>query len=371
MIAVERSRSWSRVSSGLALDRLISPRIAHGGRRADGEVQVGAADAAARAPAARPGCRLRGRTSASAGSAAGRRRRQGGRGRRRDAGDRGGRAVPPGRRTGAGPAPGRAAERQAEGTERGRARWRSARLGHGVPSPAGGPTIGSGHPCLRYGRRARLSLGSALPPAVRRRRGAPPRSRCGPGATFSQPSSRRVAMPCCRAAPGDLLGRGAGDRQPLDLLGHRHHLVQGHPAAVAGAAAGGAAAGPVERRQRRRPRSTGSRCRAAPGPSARRAAGSARTASGTAAGRARRRAAEPTRNGSMPISTSRVTADGRVVGVQRGEHQVAGERGLDGDLGGLVVADLADQHDVGVASAGSSAAPRRRSGRPWRWSAPG
>ena len=40
--------------------------------------------------------------------------------------------------------------------------------------------------------------------------------------------------------------------------------------------------------------------------------------------------------------------DGRVVGVQRREHQVAGERGLDGDLGGLEVADLADHDDVGV-----------------------
>ena len=38
----------------------------------------------------------------------------------------------------------------------------------------------------------------------------------------------------------------------------------------------------------------------------------------------------------------------RVVGVQGREHQVAGERGLDGDLAGLVVADLTDQDDVGV-----------------------
>ena len=38
----------------------------------------------------------------------------------------------------------------------------------------------------------------------------------------------------------------------------------------------------------------------------------------------------------------------RVVGVQRGEHEVAGQRGLDGDLGGLLVADFADHDDVGV-----------------------
>ncbi len=39
---------------------------------------------------------------------------------------------------------------------------------------------------------------------------------------------------------------------------------------------------------------------------------------------------------------------GGVVGVHGGEHEVAGERGLDRDLGGLLVADLADHDDVGV-----------------------
>ncbi|MNN45353.1 hypothetical protein D3C81_1596830 [compost metagenome] len=39
---------------------------------------------------------------------------------------------------------------------------------------------------------------------------------------------------------------------------------------------------------------------------------------------------------------------GRVVGVQGGEHQVAGEGGLDGHLGGFQVADLADHDDVRV-----------------------
>ena len=38
----------------------------------------------------------------------------------------------------------------------------------------------------------------------------------------------------------------------------------------------------------------------------------------------------------------------RVVGVQRGEHEVAGERGVDRDVGALAVADLADHDDVGV-----------------------
>ena len=38
----------------------------------------------------------------------------------------------------------------------------------------------------------------------------------------------------------------------------------------------------------------------------------------------------------------------RVVGVQGREHEVPGERGLDAELRGGAVADLADQHDVGV-----------------------
>ena len=58
--------------------------------------------------------------------------------------------------------------------------------------------------------------------------------------------------------------------------------------------------------------------------------------------------AEATRNGSTPISIRRVIARRRVVGVQRGEHEVAGERRLDRDLRGLAVADLADHDDVGV-----------------------
>ncbi len=37
-----------------------------------------------------------------------------------------------------------------------------------------------------------------------------------------------------------------------------------------------------------------------------------------------------------------------IVGVQGGEHQVAGLGGLDGDLGGLEVPDLADHDDIGV-----------------------
>src|SRR5437667_387944 len=38
----------------------------------------------------------------------------------------------------------------------------------------------------------------------------------------------------------------------------------------------------------------------------------------------------------------------RIVGVERREHEVAGERGLDRDLGRLEVADLTDQDHVGI-----------------------
>jgi len=47
------------------------------------------------------------------------------------------------------------------------------------------------------------------------------------------------------------------------------------------------------------------------------------------------------------VDEARDGAD-RVVGVQGREHQVTGEGGLQGELGGLLVADLADEHDVGV-----------------------
>jgi hypothetical protein len=48
------------------------------------------------------------------------------------------------------------------------------------------------------------------------------------------------------------------------------------------------------------------------------------------------------------MSIRRVTAPGRVVGVQRAEHDVPGERGLHRGLGGLLVADLAHHDRVGV-----------------------
>jgi hypothetical protein len=54
------------------------------------------------------------------------------------------------------------------------------------------------------------------------------------------------------------------------------------------------------------------------------------------------------RNGSTPMLSRREMVARRVVRVQRREHEVARERGLDRDLGGLEVADLADHDDVRV-----------------------
>jgi hypothetical protein len=50
---------------------------------------------------------------------------------------------------------------------------------------------------------------------------------------------------------------------------------------------------------------------------------------------------------------------GGVVGVQRAEHEVAGEGRLDGDLGGLPVADFAHHHHVGVLAQDGAQAGRK------------
>ncbi len=54
------------------------------------------------------------------------------------------------------------------------------------------------------------------------------------------------------------------------------------------------------------------------------------------------------KNGGMPMSRKPRDRAGRVVGVQRAEHRVPGQRGLDGDFGRFQVADLADQDLVGI-----------------------
>ena len=50
----------------------------------------------------------------------------------------------------------------------------------------------------------------------------------------------------------------------------------------------------------------------------------------------------------MPMLSRRTIVDGASLVCSVREHEVAGERGLDRDLGGLEVADLADHDDVRV-----------------------
>ena len=50
----------------------------------------------------------------------------------------------------------------------------------------------------------------------------------------------------------------------------------------------------------------------------------------------------------MPMSIRRYSAELCVGGVERRHHDVSGQRRLHGDAGRLLVADLADEDDVGV-----------------------
>ena len=54
---------------------------------------------------------------------------------------------------------------------------------------------------------------------------------------------------------------------------------------------------------------------------------------------------------------------GGIVGVQRREDQVPGQRGLDGDLRRLVIADFADEDDVGVVTQNRPQAAGERQSR--------
>ena len=146
--------------------------------------------------------------------------------------------------------------------------------------------------------------------------------------------------------------------QLLERVAERHHLVERDAAPVAAVVAV-AAAGALEALRTCRPPRAGCRRRSAPAPS--RPTGFLQSGQSL---RTRRWArirftAAVTRNGSTPMFSRRRDRAGRVVGVQGGEHQVAGERRLDADLRGLEVADLADHDDVGVlpqeASAGAAA----------------
>ena len=67
-----------------------------------------------------------------------------------------------------------------------------------------------------------------------------------------------------------------------------------------------------------------------------------------------------TRYGSTPMFSRRVTAPGASLVCSVREHQVPGQGRLDGDAGGLLVADLADHDDVRVLPQQATAGPWRR-----------
>ena len=145
----------------------------------------------------------------------------------------------------------------------------------------------------------------------------------------------------------DLGRRGAGHGEPLDLLGHEHHLVQRQPALVAGLRARGQPTG-------RHRVGTGS----SSGRPKRTAVSSSRSRLVLLGALAAQLAGQPLGEDGVQRRADQERLDvhlgepddgaRRVVGVQRRQHQVTGERGLDGDLRGLVVADLAEEDDVGV-----------------------
>ena len=202
-----------------------------------------------------------------------------------------------------------------------------------------------------------------------RSRGPPRRPSSVPFSTFRQPSCRSVIMPAFSASWRITPAFTRVDDQFADRVVGHHQLVDAGPAAEPALPARPAARSPctsVGAGPRRSPFGArhlldgrpGAELAPRPAPAGSRSAGRrcpGRTStlqSGQMV-RTSRWAITPstvlaTRNGSTPMSISRVNGAGRVVGVQRAEHQVAGERRLDGDLGRFQVAHFADQDHVRV-----------------------
>ena len=182
---------------------------------------------------------------------------------------------------------------------------------------------------------------------------APPR-----GAASPRSGKRQRVSSFARDAHDLFERRDAFVDQALAVLAHR--LQPAPPSAAArsslrrrgrGSGCGSRRRHPSARRRRCGPCSRSSRMRGSrPGASgrARRSCDTRGRASARAAARARRSGSTSSRNGSTPMSISRVTALGASLVCTRREHQVAGERRLDRDLRRLVVADLADHDHVGV-----------------------
>ena len=161
------------------------------------------------------------------------------------------------------------------------------------------------------------------------------------------PASRSVTMPCLRASVAQLVGRGVAHDHVAHVVVHDHQLEQARrgpcspcccrrrsPAAIELLAGDRRRASAPDRPASRRGGVISSRhC-----VQMRRTSRWARIGFDRGRDQKRRHA---------HVAQPRDRA-GRVVGVQRAEHHVAGERGLHGDLGRFQVADLADQDLVGV-----------------------
>jgi len=145
--------------------------------------------------------------------------------------------------------------------------------------------------------------------------------------------------------PGGLrdgVGRGTGADEPFHLGIHREDLHHAEPAPVSGLGALGASHGPIQGGAVRNPlRHPGRRCLRGHLAAHRTESPHQSLGDDTPEGR-----------GDLVSLHSHVRQAGHAVGcivrMQRRENEMAGERGLDRDLGGFAIPDLAHEHHVGV-----------------------
>ena len=185
------------------------------------------------------------------------------------------------------------------------------------------------------------ACGRTLRPATSRR----------PAPCASRPDA---ACACRRGGPRSRTGWrvGAGEDQILDPRRHLQHLEDAGAAAIAAAAAARAADRLVETGGLSASGSVdivaggqrGDADRPSTHPAALHSAHSRRTRRCATI----RRSDEATMNGSRSMLSEPQHGAWRVVGVQRRQHQVAGQRRLERDVGGLGIADLADHHHVRI-----------------------
>ena len=167
-----------------------------------------------------------------------------------------------------------------------------------------------------------------------------------PSASQRAPSRRSGVMPARDAACAQRVLRRAIVDQAADRVVDDEELVDAGAAAIAGLVACAQPAGA---------RTAASRGERRSRPAARLRP---RWASARRAARGTKRAHEPLREHAEQARREQIRLDAhvgkarhrarRVVGVQRRQHEMAGERCLHRDLRGLEVADLADHDDVGI-----------------------